>query len=154
MEQTELTDDWCPVARSDAHGGFWVASSYAEAIEVAQNRETFSSAHGLSIATSPTVVRNLPVEADPPEQRTYKRLINPYLTPAAVAPWEEPTRQLVTRLIDAFIDRGGCEFTGPRPTGTTPSSPAPTRSASTANATATSASAPGRTAAPGRTWPG
>jgi cytochrome P450 len=132
----ELTDDWCryhfdhlsvdlaqalpetmarvrslcPVARSDEHGGFWVASSYEEAIKVAQNWETFSSAHGLSVARSSTVVRNLPVEADPPEQRTYKRLINPYLTPTAITPWEEPTRTLVTRLIDDFADQGACEF--------------------------------------------
>jgi cytochrome P450 len=100
----------CPVARSDEHGGFWVVSSYEEAIAVAQNWETYSSAHGLSVAKSSTVVRNLPVEADPPEQRTYKRLINPYLTPTAVAPWEKPTRALVTRLIDDFIDQGACEF--------------------------------------------
>ncbi|HEX4090571.1 MAG TPA: cytochrome P450 [Trebonia sp.] len=100
----------CPVARSDEHGGFWVVSSYAEALAVAQDWGTFSSAHGLSVAASPTVVRNLPVEADPPEQRVYKRLINPYLTPNAVARWEAPTRDLVTRLIDGFIDDGRCEF--------------------------------------------
>jgi cytochrome P450 len=100
----------CPVARSDQHGGFLVASSYAEALGVAQDWETFSSAHGLSVAKSPTVVRNLPVEVDPPEQRVYKRLINPYLTPNAVAKWEAPTRALVTGLIDDFIDDGRCEF--------------------------------------------
>jgi len=56
------------------------------------------------------VVRNLPVEADPPEQRVYKRLVNPYFTPAAVARWEQPTRDLVTRLIDGFAEDGACEF--------------------------------------------
>jgi cytochrome P450 len=100
----------CPVARSDQHGGFLVAASYADALNVAQDWATFSSAHGLSVAKSPTVVRNLPVEADPPEQRVYKRLISPYLTPKAVAAWEGPTRALVTRLIDAFIGDGQCEF--------------------------------------------
>jgi len=108
----------CPVARSDAHGGFWAVSSYEEALTVAQDWATYSSAHGLSVAKSTTVVRNLPVEADPPEQRAYKRLISPYLTPAAIAPWEEPTRALVTRLIDDFIGeptdgttkKGACEF--------------------------------------------
>lgn len=100
----------CPVARSDSHGGFWVVASYAEALAAAQDWGSFSSAHGLSVTRSPTVVRNLPVEADPPEQRVFKRLINPYFAPAAVARWERPTRQLVARLIDGFIDQGGCEF--------------------------------------------
>lgn len=100
----------CPVARSDAYDGFWVVSGYEEVVSVAQNWQAFSSAHGLSVTRAQMVVRNLPVEADPPEQRVYKRLVNPYFTPAAVAPWEQPTRELVTRLIDAFIDDGACEF--------------------------------------------
>lgn len=100
----------CPVARSDAHEGFWVVSGYEEALAVAQDWQTYSSAHGLSITKSATVVRNLPVEADPPEQRVFKKLVSPYFTPAAVARWEKPTRDLVTRLIDAFIGDGACEF--------------------------------------------
>ena len=100
----------CPVAHSDRHGGFWVVSGYEDALSVAQNWEVFSSAHGLAILPSQGVVRNLPVETDPPEHRIYKRLINPYFTPAAVAPWEQPTRDLVTRLIDGFIEDGSCEF--------------------------------------------
>jgi cytochrome P450 len=100
----------CPVARSDRHGGFWVVSRYEDALSVAQNWAAFSSAHGLAILPSNGVVRNLPVETDPPEHRVYKRLINPYFTPAAVAPWEQPTRALVTRLIDGFIEDGTCEF--------------------------------------------
>lgn len=101
----------CPVAHSDAYDGFWVVTRYEDALDVAQNWQTYSSAHGLSATGhSRTVVRNLPVEADPPEQRIFKRLINPFFTPAAVAPWEEPTRELVTRLIDDFIEDGGCEF--------------------------------------------
>jgi cytochrome P450 len=100
----------CPVARSEQYGGFWVVTRYEDALSVAQNWEVFSSAHGLSVTGAPTVVRNLPVEADPPEQRIFKRLINPFFTPAAVAPWERPTRELVTRLIDAFIEDGTCDF--------------------------------------------
>ncbi len=100
----------CPVARSDTYGGFWVVARYEEALSVAQHWEVYSSAHGLSVHQSPTVVRNLPVEADPPEQRIFKRLVNPFFTPAAVARWEQPTRDLVNRLIDGFIEDGACDF--------------------------------------------
>jgi cytochrome P450 len=92
----------CPVARSDEHGGFWVVSSYDEALAVAQDWATYSSAHGLSVTASPGVIRNLPVEADPPEQYIYKRLVNPFFTPSAVARWEPRTRDLVNELIDSF----------------------------------------------------
>lgn len=100
----------CPVARSEEHDGYWVATRYEDVLRVAQDWEVFSSAHGLSVSRAPTVVRNLPVQADPPEQRIFKRLINPYFTPAAVAHWEQQTRDLVTRLIDEFVVAGTCDF--------------------------------------------
>jgi cytochrome P450 len=79
-------------------------------LEVAQDWETFSSAYGLTVPVSPIAVRNLPVEIDPPLHRVFKRLINAYFTPAAVAPWEDRTRKLVTRLIDEFVEKGHCDF--------------------------------------------
>ncbi len=100
----------CPVAHSDQYDGFWVATGYEDVLKVAQDWGTYSSAHGLTVPRAPIAVRNLPVEVDPPLHREYKRLINAYFTPAAVAPWEERTRRLVTSLIDAFIGRGSCDF--------------------------------------------
>ena len=100
----------CPVAHSDQYDGFWVATKYADVLKVAQDWQTYSSAHGLTIPSAPIAVRNLPVEVDPPIQRVYKRLINPYFTPKAVAAHEQPTRELVNRLIDSFIEQGSCEF--------------------------------------------
>src|SRR5258708_38766281 len=67
----------CPVARSDAHGGFWVVSGYEEALSAAQNSPAFSSAHGLWFLPSPTDVRNLPVEVDRPTQPDYTRAVHP-----------------------------------------------------------------------------
>jgi len=100
----------CPVVRSDRYDGFWVVTDYEDVFRVAQDWETFSSAHSLTVPPAPVAVRNLPVEVDPPLHRIFKRLINPFFTPAAVAPWEPRTRTLVTRLIDGFIEDGRCEF--------------------------------------------
>jgi cytochrome P450 len=100
----------CPVTHSDQHGGFWVGTRYEDVLRVAQDWATFSSAHGLTVPVAPIAVRNLPVEVDPPLHREYKRLINAYFTPAAVAPWEGDTRALVNRLADGFIKRGECDF--------------------------------------------
>lgn len=100
----------CPVAHSDRHGGFWVVTRYDEVLAVAQDWASFSSAHGLTVPPAPIAVRNLPVEVDPPLQRVYKRLINAYFTPHAVAPWEDRTRDLVTRLLDGFVAQGTADF--------------------------------------------
>jgi cytochrome P450 len=100
----------CPVAHSDQHGGYWVVTEYEDVLAVLQDWQTFSSAHGLNIPQTPGVVRNLPVEADPPEQRIYKRIINPYFTPASVSVWEQGMRELVRRLADGFLAKGECDF--------------------------------------------
>ena len=102
----------CPVAHSDRYGGFWVVTRYEDVFRVVEDWETFSSAHGLTVPVAPIAVRNLPTESDPPLHRFYRKIINPYFSPAAVLPWEPRTRELVTRLIDAFIERGRCEFMG------------------------------------------
>lgn len=100
----------CPVPHSDRYGGFWVVSKYEDVLNVLQDWETFSSAHGMSIPDSAALVRMPPVEVDPPEQRIFKRVITPYFTPAAVAAWEQPTREIVSALIDDFVDEGSCDF--------------------------------------------
>ncbi len=100
----------CPVAHSEEYGGFWVVTRYEDVVRVAQDWETFSSAHGLSVPDAPTHTRHYPVQVDPPIQRVYKRLVNAFFTPAALASWEQPLRDLATRLIDGFIDDGHCEF--------------------------------------------
>lgn len=100
----------CPVAHSDLHGGFWVITKYEDVLKVAQDWATFTSTDGLNIPPSRTHVRNIPVEVDPPEQRAYKKLINAHFTPQMIAPWEEATRALVSRLIDGFVESGHCEF--------------------------------------------
>ena len=100
----------CPVTHSDQYGGFWVATKYRDVSRIAQDWETFSSAQGVAMPRAEGGLRSIPEEIDPPLQRVYKRLINRYLTLAAVKEWEAPTRTLASRLIDSFIDKGHCDF--------------------------------------------
>jgi cytochrome P450 len=103
----------CPVAHSDAHNGedgFWVVTRYDDVLQVAQDWETFSSAHGVSPTQNAMSVPAIPEHLDPPVQRIFKRLINAYFTPAMVAPYEPATRALVTQLIDDFVEDGSCDF--------------------------------------------
>lgn len=99
-----------PVTRSEEHGGFWVVTRYEDVLKVAQDWRTFSSARGVSVPDTKMVVKAIPEHLDPPLHREYKRLINAWFTPAAVAPYEEPTRALVNHLIDGFVEAGECDF--------------------------------------------
>lgn len=107
----------CPIARSDVYeGGYWVATKYEDVLRIAQDWETWSNQLGITVGPDSDkgdghgglVIP--PVGFDPPLQREFKRLINRHFTPAAVAPWEDATRALVTRLIDGFVERGECDF--------------------------------------------
>jgi cytochrome P450 len=101
----------CPVARSDAHeNGFWVLTRYEDVLKVAQDWQAFSSELGITVPAPAVQTKILPVTVDPPLQRVFKRLVNAEFTPVKIAPWEAPTRVLVNRLIDGFIERGECDF--------------------------------------------
>lgn len=108
----------CPVAHTDRNGGHWNLFRYEDVLKTAQDWAVFSSELGITIpmegkaeAKRPDM-KILPVGIDPPLHREFKRLINAHFTPAAVAPWEEPTRALTDQLLDAFVERGSCEFMG------------------------------------------
>jgi cytochrome P450 len=100
----------CPIAYSDQHGGYWIATKYDDVLRIAQDWQTYSSELGVGIPSDHITVRAIPEHIDPPLHREYKRLINAYFTPTVVARCEADTRAIVTALIDAFVDRGECDF--------------------------------------------
>ncbi|WP_052223305.1 cytochrome P450 [Novosphingobium malaysiense] len=51
-----------------------------------------------------------PIEIDPPRHHQYRKILNPFFTPAAIRGYDEPVRQICRELIAKFRDRGECEF--------------------------------------------
>ena len=99
-----------PVARSDEHGGFWVVTRHEDVLRVAQDWQTFSSAQGCRSRTRPRRSPRFPNTSTRRSRRPIDALINAYFTHRAVARYEAPTRDLVTRLIDDFVEDGRCDF--------------------------------------------
>lgn len=107
----------CPVAWTDAHGGYWVPTRYAEIWSIARDDQTFSSARtpyggegtAFIIPKRPGAVQ-LPIELDPPESVPYRRLLNPILTRAAVEELQPTIRDITTATIDRFIEQGHCDL--------------------------------------------
>jgi cytochrome P450 len=100
----------CPVVHSNAHGGFWVITRYADVLNVLQDWRRFTSTEGVTVPRVQTPLRALPMEVDPPEHVGYRHALNPHLTVHAVARYEDGIRAIVDEQIDAFIDDGHCDL--------------------------------------------
>lgn len=106
----------CPRAWSDMHGGFWIATKFADIVGVAQRSDVFSTHKevdpetgetkgGLSIPQVPGI-RSIPNEADSPEWDGIRGFINRRFAPRAVETRRERTRHFVAALLDMVIEKG------------------------------------------------
>jgi cytochrome P450 len=108
----------CPVAHSDAHGGFKVVTSYRDVVAIAKDTKRFSSSHdidgtgngyqGVTIPAPP--VRSIPVELDPPEHTKYRKLLNQIFSPAAVEARRARISEIAFSFVDAVAGRGSCDL--------------------------------------------
>jgi cytochrome P450 len=112
----------CPVAWSDTYGGHWVAAGNREVFDLARAAEYLSNDHdvdnskrgyqGISIPApiGGRTFRGGFLEMDPPEQRHYRQVLNPFLSPAAVARWVPVVDELVRACLDEKIETGHIDF--------------------------------------------
>ncbi|MCX2935046.1 cytochrome P450, partial [Mycobacterium sp. CVI_P3] len=118
----EITDELhekCPVAWTDTHGGHWVASGSEAVFELARcpyvsndhdvNNER-RGYQGITIPAKPIPIRAGILEMDPPDHKTYRSVLNPYLSPAAVKRWEPFIAEVVRASIDEKIASGRMDF--------------------------------------------
>jgi cytochrome P450 len=99
----------CPVAHSDAHGGYFLVAGYAEAATVLGDDARFSSHGGKSIP-SRQMLDMPPLDSDPPEHRDYRRLLNRFFSKAGLARHEPAIREIARSLVDSFVDAGHVEI--------------------------------------------
>ncbi len=115
--------DISPVAWTEAHGGYWVVTGYAELAEAARDDEVFSSEHdtgdhlvvqghegfgGIKIPPHPQWAGFM--EQDPPETNPVRRLLNPFLSPAAVERLKPEIEDATIGFVDRVIESGSCDF--------------------------------------------
>jgi cytochrome P450 len=105
----------CPLSYSTTGpDGFWVATTYDDISGVLRrNNRGFTS-----YPNSPFGVTDMkggqkamiPIEIDGPAHHLYRKLLDPYFAPSAVAALEPKVRDAANRLIDDFVEDGRCEF--------------------------------------------
>lgn len=91
---------------NEAHGGFWVASRFSDIQTIVQDPARFLSGKGITIPPLGQPVPVVPAESDAPGHKHYRGVLAPFLTPRAVRLNEPTVRQLVTEMIDEFIEAG------------------------------------------------
>ena len=102
----------CPVAHSKVGSGYYVFSKEESVRRIGQDWQTFSSAKGYIPNRPPDQPLMIPVEQDPPDHTSWRRVLNPHMGPKAMEAIRGKVADEVNALIDAFIDRGECEFIG------------------------------------------
>jgi cytochrome P450 len=96
----------CPVARSDAYGGFWALLRYDDVCQAAADSKTFTTTVQNVVPKVAFTGRRPPLHFDPPEHTPYRRALNPLLGPERLAAMEAPTRRFAVELLEPLIARG------------------------------------------------
>ena len=95
-----------PVLRVDGVGV--IASSRAAIDEILHDPDTFSSS--MSATDLKTRRPLIPLQTDPPAQRTYRKILDRLFAPQKMKLLEEPVAGLVNELIDTFVDDAEVDF--------------------------------------------
>jgi cytochrome P450 len=101
----------CPVARSEAAGGFWFFTRYEDIRFILTNPKIFSNRANvvprpLPAASGP----DIPTQVDAPEHTSYRQILNPLFAPNAIEHLEERVRATAVRLLEPIVARGRCDF--------------------------------------------
>jgi len=100
----------CPVTWTKAYDGFWILTDFATVSQASRDDETFiSGPPGVGIP-SYGIDAQIPLETDAPMTQKYRRILQRQFSPAAAAEAEPVIRQIADELVDAFIERGECDF--------------------------------------------
>jgi cytochrome P450 len=85
-------------------GGAWVATRYADCYRILQDWEHFSS--NPTPEASEQLAGDLVITLDPPRQQKFRKVLNPYFSPARMKALTPQIRAETDLLIDAFIEQG------------------------------------------------
>ncbi|MBB2990859.1 cytochrome P450 [Mycolicibacterium iranicum] len=102
--------DKAPFAHTDTPfltatpGGAWVATRYAECYRILQDWEHFSS--NPTPEGAEQLAGDLVITLDPPRQQKFRKVLNPYFSPARMKALRPQIKDETDRLIDDFIEAG------------------------------------------------
>ena len=109
---TALMADAPRIFYSPGFAGGWIITRFEDVRAVLQDAETFSS-KGIANVVPREDGQSfslIPLELDAPEHGKYRVMLNPIFAPREIDRLEADIRRVSTNLIDAFVDKGSCDF--------------------------------------------
>ncbi len=100
----------CPVAHSDAFGGFWIATRYDDIRTILDDPIEYTTTVRNVVPGASATGRRPPLHLDPPDHTPYRRAIDRALGPARITAIEPVIRRHAAALLDAYIAEGGGDF--------------------------------------------
>lgn len=107
-----------PVAHTTAHGGFSVVTRHEDVIGILCDQQHYSCARDLQFGDVSTGGVTVPVNAvrmgmmemDPPESHSYRKVLAPHFSKAAVNDYLPRMRTIVSWAVDQVIESGSLDF--------------------------------------------
>ena len=100
----------CPVAWTDAMGGFWSVTKFKDILEVVRHPEIFSSAEQFAVPSLDLGIPWLPLQSNPPDHAAYRAPLLPFLAKRRVAEFEPTIRTEAKNLLEALQGRTSFNF--------------------------------------------
>ena len=99
----------CPIAHSERYMGTHLPMRYEDIRAIAGDTEHFSSRRVILREGRPPVVPSPPLTSDPPEHKTYRKMLVPAFSVDAVNRFEPRIRAICRELIERIQGRSGCD---------------------------------------------
>ena len=100
----------CPVARSDAFGGFWAFLRYDDVCAAAADYKLFTTTVQNVVPKVAFTGRRPPLHFDPPDHTPFRRALNPLFSPARLAALEPAVRRICVELLEPLIAQGSADI--------------------------------------------
>jgi cytochrome P450 len=96
----------CPVARTDAYGGFWALTRYADVAAAASDSATFISSVRAVVPSDPRGLRRPPLNFDAPAHTPYRKALDRTLQRTRITRLEPRLRAHAVRALAPLLERG------------------------------------------------
>ncbi len=93
-------------------GAGWLLTRQAHMREVLSKPDLFISGAKAMLGVIGIDWKLIPIEFNPPEHQQYRKVLEPFFTPAAINELDGAVRQACDELVSGFASRDGCEFIG------------------------------------------
>jgi cytochrome P450 len=96
----------CPVAWTEASGGFWMLTKYDDVVEASRDWQTYTVTQGIMIPPTGASMPVIPAELDPPRHSKLRKLVLPNFTEKALQPWVPGVQKIIAEAFAPLLPLG------------------------------------------------